>query len=53
MAPGWACSPKARPRATVCSGLVEMCVAMNEEGFDSVFIAEVDAGAVRDFSDAG
>src|SRR5688572_7760496 len=50
--PALARSPKARPSATVSSGLLEMCVAMNEEGFDALFVAQMNAWFSGDFSDA-
>ena len=51
--PGRARSPKARPSAIVCSGLVEMCVAMNEEWSDALFVANADARFRSNFANAG
>src|SRR4051812_15309544 len=50
--PGCARSPNAWPRAAVCSGLVEMCVAMDEQRFDALLVAQLNAGRGGDFSDA-
>src|SRR5688572_28527719 len=53
IAPGESDFAKSRPRARVSSGLCEMCVAMNEKGFDAVFVANAQAEVARNFSDAG